>query len=133
LIGGTLRYNIYQTRQFDKAYHLPTFESNVFVQYDLFLNPKNRKSSSNRQRKESNYLSFRAELFVNAGIPYLNENQENLRLQGLYDFSFNVRYQVNKNIAVFADLNNIIHNQNQRWYLYRQIGFNGMVGLEVKF
>ncbi len=133
LIGGTLSYNIYQTRQFEKAYHLPTFESNVFVQYDLFLNPKNKKSSSNKQRKESNYLTFRAELFVNAGIPYLNENQENLRLQGLYDFSFNVRYQVNKNIAVFADLNNIIHNQNQRWYLYRQIGFNGMVGLEVKF
>jgi hypothetical protein len=51
----------------------------------------------------------------------------------LYDFSFNVRYQVSPNFALFVDLNNIIHNQNQRWYLYKQLGFNGMVGLELKF
>ena len=133
LIGGTIGYNIYQTRQFEKAFHLPTFESNFFVQYDLYLSPKGKQTTKSKDRKVSNYLSFRGELFVNAGIPYLNENSETKLLQGLYDFSFNVRYQATKNIAVFADLNNIIHNQNQRWYLYRQVGFNGMLGLEVKF
>ena len=63
----------------------------------------------------------------------MDENQTVQVLQGLYDFSFNVRYQVSPNFALFVDLNNIIHNQNQRWYLYRQLGFNGMVGLELKF
>ena len=133
VIGGTIGYNIYQPKNFEKAFHLPTFESNFFISYDIFLTGKNKVSKKKGGRKERNYISLRAELYINAGVPYLDETNTVRVLQGLYDFSFGIRYQVTPNIAVFADLNNIIHNQNQRWYLYRQIGFNGMVGLEVKF
>jgi len=132
VVGGTIGYNVYNTTNFEKAFHLPTFESNFFVSYDIYLNGKKSKSKKGG-RKDSNYLSLKAELFVNAGVPYMDENQTVQVLQGLYDFSFNVRYQVSPNFALFVDLNNIIHNQNQRWYLYRQLGFNGMVGLELKF
>lgn len=132
VVGGTIGYSIYNTKNFEKAFHLPTFESNFFVTYDIFLNGKKKKPKKGG-RKDSNYISLKAELFINAGVPYLDENRTVQVLQGLYDFSFGARYQISPNVAVFADLNNIIHNQNQRWYLYRQLGFNGMLGLEVKF
>lgn len=131
VIGGTIGYNIYNPKNFEKAFHLPTFESNFFITYDIFFTGKKGKKASSR--KESNYLSLKAELFINAGVPYLDRDQSVKVLQGLYDFSFDIRYQVSKNFAIFADLNNIIHNQNQRWYLYRQLGFNGMLGIELKF
>ncbi|MCH2022690.1 MAG: hypothetical protein MK207_09455 [Saprospiraceae bacterium] len=133
VVGGTIGYNIYQPKHFEKAFHLPTFESNFFVTYDIFLTGKKKVSNKKAGRKERNFLSLKAELYINAGVPYLDETQTVKVLQGLYDFSFSIRYQASKNFALFVDLNNIIHNQNQRWYLYRQIGFNGMLGLEVKF
>lgn len=132
VVGGTLGYNIYNTKLYEKAFHLPTFESNFFITYDIFFNGKNKKPKKGG-RKDSNYLSLKGELFINAGVPYLDESKTVRVLQGLYDFSFEARYQVAQNFAVFVDLNNIIHNQNQRWYLYRQLGFNAMVGLELKF
>ncbi len=132
VVGGNIGFNIYQPKHFEKAFHLPTFESNFFISYDIFFTGKG-KTPKKGSRKESNYLSLKAELFINSGIPYLNELNEVQVLQGLYDFSFSLRYQVSRNIAIFADLNNLIHNQNQRWYLYRQIGFNGMLGVELKF
>lgn len=133
VVGGVISFNIYNPTDFVKAFHLPTFESNFFVTYDIFFTGKNKTSKSGGDRKESNYLSLKAELCINSGVPYLNENKVVDVLQGLYDFSFEARYQVSKNFALFIDLNNIIHNQNQRWYLYRQLGFNGMLGLELKF
>ncbi len=132
VVGGTIGYNIYNTKNYEKAFHLPTFESNFFITYNMYFNGKKSKPKKGG-RRDSNYLSLKAELFVNAGVPYLDETNTVKVLQGLYDFSFNIRYQVSPNFALFADLNNIIHNQNQRWYLYRQLGFNGMVGLELKF
>lgn len=131
VIGGTIGYNIYQPRNYEKAFHLPTFESNFFLTYDIYFTGKNSKKQSDRTSK--NYLTLRAEVYVNAGVPYLDQNREVQVLQGLYDINFSARYQVSKNIALFADVNNILHNLNQRWFLYRQIGFNGMVGLEARF
>lgn len=133
VIGGTIGFNNYITQDYAKAFHLPTFESNFFVTYDIFFTPKGKTTKNGGDRKESNYLSLKAELFINTGVPYLNENRVVDVLQGLYDFSFEARYQISKNFALFVDLNNIIHNQNQRWYLYKQLGFNGMLGLELKF
>jgi len=139
VIGANIAFNSYQTRNFAKAFHLPTFESNFFISYDIFFTGKNKKPKGKGGRKESNYLSLRADLYINTGVSYLAEpnlvtGQREIKLtQGLYDFSFNIRYQASRNIAIFADLNNIIHNENQRWYLYKQIGFNGKIGIELKF
>jgi len=119
VVGGVISYNIYNTRNYEKAWHLPTFESNFFIEYNLFFKPN--------KKPRSNFLTMRAELFFNAGVPYLDESNNQQVLQGLYDFSFGLNYQITKNFAIFLDVNNIIHNRNQRWYRYRQLGFNGMV------
>ncbi len=125
LVGGSLSYNIYQTKSQDKAWHLPTFQSNYFVQYDLFFNRK--------KQADHNYLSLKAELYINAGVPYLANNKSIQVLQGLYDLNFHLNYKVSKNFGLFLDLNNVLHNQSQRWNGYRQLGFNGMLGIEVVF
>lgn len=128
VIGGTAGYQIYQPTNWDKAFHLPTFESNFFVEYVFRF-----KNTKKKADKDSNYLTVRGELYINAGIPYLDENQKIEVLAGLYDFNLHVQYQLSSKVALFADLNNLINNRNQRWYLYPQLGFNGMVGVEMRF
>ena len=125
LVGGVLSYNVYTPKNAEKAWHLPTFESNFFVEYNLFFNKKKQPTS--------NYLTLRGEFYVNAGVPYLDETNTTKVLQGLYDFNFHVSYKASKNFSVFVDLNNIINNRNQRWNGYRQLGFNGMIGVELFF
>ncbi len=128
VIGGTVGYQIYQPRGFERAFHLPTFESNFFLEYVIRFKQKKKKV-----QKDSNYLTLRGEFFVNAGIPYLDENQDIAVLAGLYDFNVHLQYQIRPKVAAFLSLNNLIDNRNQRWYLYPQLGFNGMAGVEVRF
>lgn len=128
VIGGTAGYQIYQTTNFERAFHLPVFESNFFLEYVFRF-----KQTKKKANKDSNYLTFRAEFFVNAGVPYLDENQEINVLNGLYDFNLHLQYQLSPKVAMFLDLNNLIDNRNQRWYLYPQLGFNGMAGVEMRF
>ena len=138
VVGGTAGFQAYNTTNFEKAFHLPTFESNFFVEYVFNfkgLKGKASKPKTSKGRKSGNdsYLSLRGEVYINSGIPYLDENQNVALLQGLYDLNVGVHYQVSSNVGVFLDLNNLLHNRNQRWYLYPQLGFNGMVGVEVRF
>lgn len=137
-VGGTAGFHAYNTTNFEKAFHLPTFESNFFVEYIFSFkgttrSPKPSSETSKSKKTYSPYLSLRGEFYVNSGVPYLDENQEIGLLQGLYDLNIGVHFQVTRNVALFADINNILHNRNQRWYQYRQIGFNAMVGAKVRF
>ncbi|MGH1336653.1 MAG: hypothetical protein ACRBFS_11040 [Aureispira sp.] len=140
VIGGTAGFHAYNTTNFEKAFHLPTFESNIFVEYILSFKGKLREqkgktiSKGKIQKTAYNpYLSFRGEFYVNSGVPYLDENQEVGVLQGLYDLNLGVDLHVSDHVILFADFNNILHNRNQRWYQYRQLGFNAMVGAKVRF
>jgi hypothetical protein len=131
VVGGTAGFRAFNTTNFEKAFHLPTFESNFFVEYTI-----NFKATAEQAKKgstNSNYLTLRGEIYINSGIPYLDENQEIQRLQGLYDLNVGLRYQASEHVALFADINNILHNRNQRWYQYPQLGFNAMAGVEVRF
>lgn len=125
LIGGVLSYNVYTPKNAERAWHLPTLETNFFVEYNLHFNKK--------KQPESNYLSLRGEFFINAGVPYLDDSNTRQLLGGLYDFNLHASYKASKNFALFVDLNNIINNRNQRWNGYRQLGFNAMLGIELIF
>jgi hypothetical protein len=136
VVGGTAGFQAYNTTNFEKAFHLPTFESNFFVEYVFNFKGKAKKPKTSKGKKGKNqdsYLSLRGEVFINSGVPYLDENQNVALLQGLYDLNVGVHYQVSSNVGVFLDLNNILHNRNQRWYQYAQLGFNGRIGVEVRF
>lgn len=111
-------YNIYSGAR-EKAYHLPIFESNFTVMYRI------------------KQLLLKSEIYFNAGVPYFDiVTRDNKTLNGLFDINFAASYWVGKekqNIGIFAEVNNILNNKNQRWYLYPQIGFNARAGILVKF
>lgn len=134
VMGGTVGFHAYNTTNYKKAFHLPTFESNFFLEYTFYFREKaNKSKKSKKARNNNHYLTLRGELYINSGVPYLDQYQKVGLLQGLYDINIGVHYQVSPNVALFADLNNILHNRNQRWYLYPQLGFNGMLGIKVRF
>ncbi|MCP4441194.1 MAG: hypothetical protein GY810_19995 [Aureispira sp.] len=137
VLGADLTFNLYSgLRKYEKAFHLPALESNIYLTYDFYFDAKKKKRGRKKSKgglKESNHLSLKAEFFINTGVPYLDENNQTQVLKGLFDFSFGATYHFTKNIGLFVDVNNIINNKNQRWYRYPQVGFNVMGGAVVKF
>lgn len=115
----TAGYNIYTGGNYGKAYHLPTLETNLSVQYKI------------------KHLLLKSEFFVNAGTPYMElVTNANKTLGGLFDINLAASYWFGKkvqNFGAFIELNNLLNNKNQRWYLYPQIGFNARAGMLMKF
>jgi hypothetical protein len=116
---ASLGYNIYSGGGISKAYHLPVFESNFTVMYRV------------------KQLLLKSEIYFNSGVPYFDIlSQSDESLNSLFDLNLFASYwfgEVKQNIGVFAEVNNILNNKNQRWYLYPQIGFNARAGVLVKF
>lgn len=116
-VRGVVASNIYRPKNLDKAYHLPTFESNVRALYRL---PR---------------FETYAELFIAAGVPYYDRvKKSNETLGGLFDLNLGASFYFDKarRIGGFVELNNIFNNKNQRWNRYPQIGFNALAGVIIK-
>ncbi len=118
VVMAAVGYNVYMGGNAEKAFHLPIFTSNFTAEYHLKA------------------LTLKAEVYFNAGVPYFNilENRAAM-LDGLFDVNFGASYWFGKkqNIGAFAEVNNILNNKNQRWFLYQQLGFNGRLGILAKF
>ena len=109
----------------NKAYHLPTFESNIDAVYSMKFG-KAKDAFKNR-------LDLEASFFVNSGVPYFDEvTLTEETLNGLFDFNLGATYHFSSQAAAFVDINNVLNNQNQRWRYYKQIGFNVMAGVIFK-
>jgi hypothetical protein len=82
-------------------------------------------------------LLLKSEIFFNTGVPYFDiVSKTDQTLNSLFDVNLSASYwfgEKKQNIGVFAEINNILNNKNQRWYLYPQIGFNARAGILVKF
>lgn len=119
VVMAAVGYNIFIDGTADKAYHLPTFTSNFTAQYTI------------------QQLLLKAEVYFNAGVPYFDIlTQDSKVLGGLFDVNLGASYWFGKkkqNIGAFVEVNNILNNKNQRWYLYPQLGFNAKVGILAKF
>jgi hypothetical protein len=118
-IGATASYNLYMGENDAIAYQLPVLETNFTVKYQL------------------KQLILKSEIYFNAGVPYKEIlSNENKMLNGLFDINFSASYWIGKkkqNFGLFAEINNILNNKNERWYLYPQIGFNARAGILLKF
>jgi hypothetical protein len=115
-LAGMVNFSAYSLKKLEKAYHLPNLEINASLQY------------------QNNKFRAKAELYMNSGVAYFdNLTQTNKNLSGLFDLNIGASYFFTKNIAAFADINNLLNNQNQRWFRYPQIGFNAMAGVILKF
>lgn len=55
------------------------------------------------------------------------------KMDAFIDLGIKGEYQVIKQLSLFLQLNNILNNQYQRWYLYDVYGINVLGGLKFKF
>ncbi len=115
--GGTVDLNTYSLAQAEKPWHLPTFSLNGFVTYTGL----------------DNNLQVKADLFMENGIPYLNELGEADNLNALFDLSVGADYFFSDNIGVFLQLNNLANNKRIRWNGYENFGFNVIGGINARF
>lgn len=118
-LNVTLGYNIYNGGRFKKAYHLPVFESGLSAIYQV------------------KQLVLKSEIFYNSGVPYIDLlTGDDKILNALFDLNLSASYWFGKekqNFGTFIELNNLLNNKNQRWYLYPQIGLNARLGILAKF
>ena len=116
-VTASLGQSIFNPKNEEKAWHLPIFNTNISARYTTLKDK----------------LSVKAELFVENGVPY-RDNQGNIdNLNGLFDLNLGAEYHFTNNIGIFLDLNNIVSNKRERWFRYETFGFNVMGGVTARF
>lgn len=116
-VSGTVNQNIYSTTQQEKAWHLPALTVNGSIQYTTLQNK----------------LVVRGEVYLENGVPFLDENDLADNLNTLFDVSLSAEYFFSKNLGAFARLNNLANNERQRWQLYPTYGINALAGISARF
>ncbi len=116
-IIGTVGSNVYSLNNQEKAWHLPAFEVNVGLTYTTL----------------EDKLRIKGEVFVENGVPYMNDLGEADKLNGLFDISLGADYQLAKNFGIFFQLNNLANNKRQRWANYPTYGINILGGITARF
>jgi len=113
----SITQNVYDLKTQEKAWHLPNLEVNVSVAY---------KTLKDKMR-------LRGEIYIENGVPYLDENGVQDNLNGLFDISLGADYQIAKNVGIFLNLNNLAGNKRERWANYPTYGINILGGITAKF
>lgn len=116
-IIGTIGSNVYSLNNQEKAWHLPAFEMNLGLVYTTL----------------EDKLRIKGEVFVENGVPFMNDAGEADNLNGLFDISLGADYQIAKNFGIFFQLNNLANNKRQRWANYPTYGINVLGGISARF
>lgn len=116
-IIGTISQQVYSLEREEKPWHLPTLNINAGAKY---TDPGKK-------------FTFRADFFLENGVPYRDTNGEAQNLNPLFDLSLMGEYFVSDNIGAWIQLNNLANNQRQRWFRYPTLGLNAMVGVSARF
>ncbi|HLF65759.1 MAG TPA: hypothetical protein VI603_18505 [Saprospiraceae bacterium] len=115
-VGASMAKLFYDLDVQEKAWHLPSLQASLFSSYT----------------SEDKKLRLRGELFIENGVPYLNEDEEADKLKGLLDISLGADYYFTENIGAFIQVNNLLGNKHQRWQRYAVYGLNGVAGVLVR-
>ena len=116
-VTGTVASHIYSLEREAEAWHLPALSLNVGARYVML----------------ENQLALKAELFIENGVPYLNDEGKADNLNGLYDISVGAEYFFNENLGGFIQINNLANNKRQRWVHYPTFGLNALLGISARF
>ncbi|MDX1407523.1 MAG: TonB-dependent receptor [Saprospiraceae bacterium] len=112
-VGSWLHYDLDEQ---EKAWHLPELQFRIYANY---------LTSDGR-------LQLKADLFVADGVPYLNDDDEVVNLNALFDVSLGADYFITDAIGIFARVNNLADNNRQRWLRYDSFGLNAIGGVLVR-
>lgn len=114
---GTVGYNVFDTKNQEKAWHLPSLTLNGGVRY----------------RTMEDKLLIKADMFLENGVPYRDKGGEAKNLNALFDISLGADYFFTENIGGFIQVNNLANNRRQRWQYYPMFGLNALIGLTARF
>ena len=109
-------YFRYELDEEAKAWHMPSFKTNITVQY-----------------------KFNEKVFINAEVYGLDKTFAKLpgneveTLPGIVDLNLGGEYKFNKYFTMFANLNNLLDQKHLRWYNYPSYGFNAMAGVKLNY
>ncbi len=102
------------------AYHLPNFKVNASATYQF-----------------NNKLILKADVFGYSSVKVLDTDtaptNDVKKLKGTVDLNFQANYHLNKNIAFFAQVNNVLSLKSQQWNKYSGYGFLALGGVIVSF
>ncbi|MEL6717127.1 MAG: hypothetical protein AAFP82_00255 [Bacteroidota bacterium] len=116
-VSGTVNYNIYNMTNEEKPWHLPALEVNAGVQYTTL----------------EDKLQVKGELFIQNGVPFINNDNIADNLNGLLDINLSAEYFFSDNFGGFINLYNIANNKRERWFRYPTYGLNALAGITLRF
>ncbi len=116
-ITGVVTQNFFTPAEQEKPWHLPSLEMNLTAQYAA-LDDK---------------LRVQGEIFIENGVPFINNDGETDNLNGLFDVSLGAEYMFTEQFGGFLNIYNLANNKRQRWYRYPTFGLNALLGLTAKF
>ena len=116
-INASLNQNFFSAGKGQRAWHLPSFTLSGGAAYTT----------------EDGKAKVRADLFLENGVPYLDDQQQIQTLNALFDLSLSGTYQFSKNFGAFLQINNLADNRRQRWQHYPVFGINALAGITARF
>lgn len=112
----TTTYQKYKLTNESTAWHLPNLKTNLLVE----VHPIDK-------------LHISTDIFVLQGIKARLANGSATNLAAIIDLNVAAKYDIIKNLSVFANINNIIGKQYVQYYQYPNYGLNALGGLILKF
>ncbi len=100
------------------AFNKPEFSGNLGVNYQGLLSGK---------------LGLGAGLIFQGKTPNLLISGDFGENPAIIDLGLDASYRMNDGVKFFLDLNNLMNRVNAPWHTYPTVGFNGTVGVLVKF
>ena len=81
---------------------------------------------------------LRADLFVNGGYKAIEKSNVTAvsytrTIFSGFDMNLAMKYQINKKLHAYIDVNNLFGSNYQRWYGYPMVGTNVLVGFIYSF
>lgn len=116
-VTGAFTQNVFSLDNQEKPWHLPSTTLNGGIRYTTM----------------EGKLLVKGDIFLENGVPFLNQNGEAENLNALFDVSLGADYLFTENIGAFVQVNNLANNRRQRWQYYPTFGLNALIGVTARF
>jgi hypothetical protein len=116
-LGGVLTQNFYKTNTLDKPWHLPNFESNVYMLFNAL----------------NNKLRLRGELFIMDQVNFITTEGVAEKSNFRFDLNTTAEFYPIKNAGIYFKVINLLNNKFERWYGYPNVGIHMNAGISVIF
>jgi hypothetical protein len=128
--GGELGYTIGEKLSVITNLQVNRYKTKV-AQKAWGLLPLEFRTSLRLQVLKDLYVT--TDLYAFNGPQYLTKNGRNRKLGSAIDLSSGLEFRVVKNIKLWAQFNNMLNNEYQRWNQYPVYGFNFLGGVVFSF